>query len=312
MQPSTPPPSSSTALKRYGPIVAIVAVVAIIAVIVVTRSGDSSSTDAGGTTTTTSGSAAREGVLSFTQAKAEGKVDSIDWGDRCDTTLGKLKYPSYFAGDCYAPYSGDNGGATAPGVTGDSIKVVFYQAQESDPILNYITSAVKVDDTNAQTADTMQDWVKFYNHFYETYGRTVEMVPFTATGTSSDEVSARADAITIAEDIKPFAVWGGPILTPAFGDELAARQVLCISCGPGATYDYFDKASPYLWGLGILPEQAKTHVIEYISKKLKDGNAEFSGQDDFRTNSRDDFRAREFVGNAASRHQPQRRILLRD
>ena len=155
------------------------AVIAIIAVVVVARSGDDSKTDASGTTDTTSATATREGVLSFTQAKAEGKVDSIDWGDRCDTTLGKLKYPSFFAGDCYAPFTGDNGGATAPGVTGDSIKVVFYQAQESDPILNYITSAVHVDDTNAQTADTMQDWVKFYNHFYETYGRTVEMVPFT-------------------------------------------------------------------------------------------------------------------------------------
>ena len=286
MQPSTPPPSSSTALKRYGPIVAIVAVVAIIAVVVVARSGDSTKTDASGTTDTTSASATRDGVLSFTQAKAQGKVDSVNWGDRCDTTLGKLKYPSFFAGDCFAPYSGDNGGSTATGVTSDSIKVVFYQAQESDPILNYITSAVKVDDTNAQTAQTMKDWVEFYNHFYETYGRKVELVPFTATGTSSDEVTARADAITIAEDIKPFAVWGGPILTPAFGDELAARQVLCISCGPGATYDYFEKASPYLWGLGILPEQGKTHVVEYISKKLKDGNAEFAGEDDFKGEKR--------------------------
>ena len=131
--------------------------VAIVAVVVVTRPGSRSSTDAGGTTTTTSGSAAREGVLSFTQAKAEGKVDSIDWGDRCDTTTGKLKYPCYFAGDCYAPFSGDNGGATATGVTADTIKVVLYLAQENDPILNYITSAVHVDDTNAQTADTMQD-----------------------------------------------------------------------------------------------------------------------------------------------------------
>ena len=73
-------------------------------------------------------------------------------------------------------------------------------------------------------------------------------------------------------------MWGGPILTPAFGDELAARDVLCISCGPGTSYDYFDKSGrPYLWGLGILPEQGQTHVVEYISKKLKDGNAEHAG-----------------------------------
>src|SRR3954447_20568654 len=201
MQPTSTPPPRTSALRRYGPIVAIVAVIAIVAVVVVaTRSSDSSDSSSPGTTVPFDAG----GALSFTQAKAQGKEDTIDWGDRCDTSTGKLKYPSYFAGDCYAPFTGDNGGATATGVTDTSIKVVFYQAQETDPILNYITQAVKVDDTNAQTAQTMQDWVKFYNHFYETYGRTVEMVPFQATGTSSDEVSARADAITIAEDIKPF------------------------------------------------------------------------------------------------------------
>ena len=276
MQPTITPPSRSSALRRYGPVIAIVAVIAVIAVIVfATRSSDDKT--ASGGPATTAPTAVREGVLSFSQAKAEGKEGSIDWGDRCDTTTGKLRYPSFFAAECYAPFTGDNGGATATGVTASSIKVVYYQAQETDPILNYITQAVKVDDTNAQTAQTMQDWVTFYNHFYETYGRKVEMVPFTATGGAGDEVAARADANTIAQDIKPFAVWGGPILTPAFGDELAARGVLCISCGPGSSYDYFTKRAPYLWGLGILPEQGQTHVVEYLSKELNDGNAEHAG-----------------------------------
>jgi hypothetical protein len=244
-------------------------------VVIATRSSDDKTATSGSTTTTAGG--AREGVISWSQAEAAGTTDEVDWGDRCDTDLGKLKYPSFFAGECYAKFTGDNGGATATGVTGDSIKVVFYQAQESDPILNYITAAVKVDDTNDETNQTMQDWVEFYNHYYETYGRKVEMVPFTATGDAGDEVAARADANTIAQDIKPFAVWGGPILTPAFGDELAARGVLCISCGPATSYDYLTENAPYLWALGILPEQGQTHVVEYISKKLKDGNAEHAG-----------------------------------
>ena len=276
MQPSTPPTSSSSALRRYGPIIAIVAVVAIVAAVVITKRGNDD-TAAGPATTTTVAGSSRPGVTSWADAQAAGTTQSINWGERCDTTTGKLKYPSFFAGACYAPFTGDNGGATATGVTADSIKVVFYQAQESDPVLNYITAAVKVNDTNAQVADTMKDWMTFYNNYYETYGRKVELVPFTATGASTDEVAARADANTIAEDIKPFAVFGGPILTPAFGDELAARQVLCISCGPGASYDYFDKASPYLWGLGILPEQGQNHVVEYLSKSVKGRNAEHAG-----------------------------------
>ena len=275
MQPTTPPPARSSAARRYGPLIAIVVVVVVVAAVVVaTRSNDKSSTSAPPATTTP---ASREGVLSYPEAKAQGIENTIDWGDRCDTSIGKLKYPSFFAGDCYAPFKGDNGGATAPGVTGDTIKVVFYQAQPTDPVLNYITAAVKVDDTNDQTFQTIKNWIQFYETYYETYGRKVELVNFTATGTSTDEVTARADATTIAEDIKPFAVWGGPILTTAFEDELAARKVLCIDCGPATSYDQMIKNGPYLWSLGAIPEQIQVHVAEYIGKQLNNANAEHAG-----------------------------------
>ena len=50
--------------------------------------------------------AAPAGVLSFSQAKAEGKVGSINWGSRCNVPTGTLKYPSFFAAACYAPFTG--------------------------------------------------------------------------------------------------------------------------------------------------------------------------------------------------------------
>ena len=275
MQPSTPPPARSSAIRRFGPLIAIVVVVLIVAAVVVATRNNNDSNTATPTATTAPG--AQAGVVSFTQAKADGTENSINWGDRCDTSIGKLKYPSYFAGDCYAPFTGDNGGATAPGVTADTIKVVMYQAQPTDPVLNYITAAVKVDDTNDQTFETIKNWTKFYETYYEMYGRKIELVNFTATGTSTDEVTARTDATTIAEDIKPFAVWGGPILTTAFEDELAARKVLCIDCGPATSYDSQIKAGPYLWSLGAIAEQTQTHVAEYINKQLKDGNAVHAG-----------------------------------
>ena len=50
------------------------------------------------------------------------------------------------------------------------------------------------------------------------------------SGPPNDEVAARADAVGIAEEIGAFAVWGGPVLTDAFADELAARQIPCIGC----------------------------------------------------------------------------------
>ena len=72
---------------------------------------------------------------------------------------------------------GNNGGATTQGVTASTIKVVYYVPQATDPILNYIESAIKDTATNAQNIQTMQDWVTFYNHFFETYGRKVVARP---------------------------------------------------------------------------------------------------------------------------------------
>ncbi len=230
--------------------------------------------------------AAPAGVLSFSQAKAEGKVGSINWGSRCNVPTGTLKYPSFFAAACYAPFTGNNGGTTTQGVTASTIKVVYYVPQATDPILNYIESAIKDTATNAQNIQTMQDWVTFYNHFFETYGRKVVLVPFTATGVSDDPVSARADAVTIATNIKPFAVWGGPILTTSFADELAARHVLCIDCGDGTTNSYFQQRSPYVWSLGMLPQQSIVHVTEFLKKQVNGKDAAFAGESDFKKQKR--------------------------
>ena len=87
--------------------------------------------------------------------------------------------------------------------------------------------------------------------------------------------------MTIATDIKPFAVWGGPILTTSFADELAARHVLCIDCGDGDTNSYFQQRSPYVWSLGMLPQQSIVHVTEFLKKQVNGKDATFAGESDF-------------------------------
>ncbi|MGZ6993548.1 MAG: hypothetical protein ACXVKJ_20735, partial [Ilumatobacteraceae bacterium] len=159
-------PSSSTGagrsrqLRRWGPIAGVVVVAVVVVVVVATRgsnSGSSSSTTASPLTsaiaaTTSSPSSSSSSVaptgsttpgssaapvttaapkvtypLSFAQATTEGIAGSIDWGKRCDTSTGKLAVPDFFAQPCFAPFTGDNGGATAPGVTSDQITLVYYE-----------------------------------------------------------------------------------------------------------------------------------------------------------------------------------------
>jgi hypothetical protein len=307
MQPASTTGSTNrgSSLRRWGPIAGIGAVAAIgVGVFAATSGGDddalvsttadvtvtsvavdSTQPDANGEpSTTVEGNQAGQGgevtfPLSFSQATEQGLADSIDWGPRCDTTRGRLAVPDYFAPECMAPFSGDNGGATAPGVTGDDITVVYYEGQENDPVIQFVTSAVAVDDTNAQQFDTMRGIVDYYETYFELYGRRVNLITYEGTGGALDEVAARADATAIAEQFDPFIVFGGPALTSAFGDELAAREVMCIGCVPGQPASFYNERDPYVWALDGSQIQKQTHVVEFVEKQLVGKNAEFGGDD---------------------------------
>ena len=279
-------------LKRWGPIVGVLAVVAIGGGVLLATKDDDSKTVDGGTTTvaveetappdvttpptdtgaapdTTTGAPAEITFpLSYPQAVEQGIEGDVDWGARCDTERGRLAVPDYFAPECMAPFTGDNGGATSQGVTADEITLVNYVGQEGDPIIAYITDAIDNDDTTQDYFDTMKGLVDYYSAFYELYGRKINLVTFEGTGGATDEVAARADAATIAEQYSPFAVLGGPALTSAFGDELSARKVLCIGCVPGQPAEFYTERDPYIWGLDGSALQKQTHVLEFVQKQL--------------------------------------------
>ncbi|MGB8862186.1 MAG: hypothetical protein WCC60_23220, partial [Ilumatobacteraceae bacterium] len=234
-------------------------------------------TDNGATDTTEAAKGEVTYPMSYSQAVEAGVEGDIEWDDRCDTSTGRLAVPDYFAPECMAPFSGDNGGATSTGVTADEITIVNYIGQENDPIIAYITDAINNDDTNQQYADTMKGLVDYYSAYYELYGRKIKLVTFDGTGGATDEVAARADAATIAEQYAPFAVLGGPALTSAFADELSARKVMCIGCTPGQPPAFYTDRDPYVWGLDGSAIQKQTHVLEFIQKQLIGKNAEHGG-----------------------------------
>jgi hypothetical protein len=274
MQPTSTPPARAF-LRRYGPLIAILAALAIVAgVIVATRGGNHGN---GSAARAAAGGSPAAGALSWSQAKAEGKTKSIDWGSRCDTTTGTLKYPYYFAGQCYAPFKGSNRGATYQGVTAHSIKVVLYLSEPNDPVLGYIEGAIADTDTNQQTIETVDGYVKFLQTYYETYGRKIDLVPFVATGNATDEVAARADATTIAETIRPFAVLGGPILTAAFGQQITASKIFCVACMPSQPDSYYVQHSPYVIGLGMNADEGQIQLADYIGAQLGGRPAAFAG-----------------------------------
>ena len=201
------------ALRRWGPIAGIVAVIAIVVGVVVVAGGDDDDDgDVGGRvhrrhgwrtprrrrrrapgaaprrhrprptsgTDGTAGGTRRDPVPADVLPGREPRASrATSTGASAATPQrGRLAFPDYFAPECYAPFDGDNGGATSPGVTDDTIKLVWYLAPEQDPIINYITDAIAGDDTNDQRIETMENVVRFYHTYYELYGRRIELIPF--------------------------------------------------------------------------------------------------------------------------------------
>jgi hypothetical protein len=271
----------SSGLRRYLPVFAVVVVVALVALVLAVRGGSSDDEASLGTG---EGGGYRfqtqwgpeitlpAGVIPFSVARAEGL--EVDWPASCDTERGSAAVPSYFAPDCYAPFTGDNGGATAQGVTSDAIKVVLYEGPDNDAILSAIAGAV-TDDKPADVTATYKAFLPYFEQYYETYGRKVDLVVYKGKGNAIDEVAARAAATEIAEDIKPFAVWGGPAITTAFSDELASRGIL--NFGGSGTPEYFKEKDPYLFGIAMGAWQMRQLVAEYVGKRLAGEAATYAG-----------------------------------
>ena len=129
-------------------------------------------------------------------------------------------------------FSGDNGGATAKGVTKDKILVVrFLQPDRPGDLGHPRRRQARRRPRGRRSAPTTALFDATATHHYQTYGREVVLpgLPRPAADDSNDE-AMKADALKIANDIKPFAVIEGTrcVIPTVFAKELAARGVICI------------------------------------------------------------------------------------
>jgi len=170
-------------MKRYGPFIAIVVVIAVIVGVVLITSGgdDDKKADNGSNSTTDISTSGGPTVIS------DSNKDSIDWGPTCDTTTQKVKIPFTYAAPCVKPFTGDNGGATAQGVTADSIKVVVYVG---DPAKNPLQAAqvrgAGADTSPATAKETYQGYIDLFSKYYELYGRKIDVNFFDGSGGPMD------------------------------------------------------------------------------------------------------------------------------
>ncbi|MBK9178599.1 MAG: hypothetical protein IPM45_03305 [Acidimicrobiales bacterium] len=308
MRPATDRPASdaATQVRRWGPLVLILAALLAVAVLVVVddpeggAAGDARTVGSSAVGTEEDGDAAAGDAavgapepvgrmpVTYAEAVEAGTADELDWGDRCDPDTGRVALPTVYAVPCVPVFSGDNGGATHRGVTADTVRVVRYRATGSADLASLLTGAGLEDTPEAQLA-TLQGYARIYTSRSETYGRRLEIVEYAGTGAGDDEVAARADAVTIAEELQPFAVVGGPGLDRgAFAEELAARQILCVGCAGAAPDRLVQENAPYLWDAAPSADQFLQTLGAWLDQAGDDvaATAEFAGDPAVRASPR--------------------------
>jgi hypothetical protein len=183
---------------------------------------------------------------------------------------------SLYSPRCVPKFSGDNGGATSMGVEGNKIIMVRYRPQE-DPATRATLTAIGGADDPADVERAAAAFVRYYNLHYETYGREVQLITFDGTGESDSDEVARADAVTIATQIKPFVVVHlSSAAGKAFSGELAARGVVCV-CTTSNSREYYKETAPYVYSILPTLEEYYENIAEYWGKRLKGTPAKWAG-----------------------------------
>lgn len=179
---------------------------------------------------------------------------------------------SYSAPPCaeYAVGS-PNGGNTDKGVTGDKILVIRYRPPENAATQAALTGA-GASDSRENTEKQFQNFAKFFNQHYETYGREVIVKVFDGSGTTDE--SQRSDAIKIAENLGAFAVLNAGTVA---AEELARRGVICI-CTVSLSRAFYNALPPYIFSSLPTSETYSIHTAEYIGKRLAGDKANHAGQ----------------------------------
>ena len=254
-------------LNGYAPLVVLVAAILAMVVLVPSTVPDElAATDRGGPTEVGDGQPA------------------TGWGDTVTAcTDRELQLPDLgYSPPCFT-FSGDNGGATARGVTADSIKV-SYRVTSDDNLLVLLGTLgnVPLDETNEEMLHTAEALVEYFNAHFEFYGRKIELVGYEGRGqilpefTGAGQDGATNDSIKVANEIGAFADLTG--LTQPYADALARNNVVSIGA-PYMSREWFESHRPYAWS--TFPDCTSTGVAaaNYSNSRLFGRGAAFAEGD---------------------------------
>ena len=224
---------------------------------------------------------------SSSSAAGGGSLPGATTDPWCDQTTGRVKLPTLYAPPCVPPYDGNNGGATYPGVTANSITVAV-PLTNNQAQAQALAAAANDTDTQDQIKTTAQNFVNLFEHHIQTYGRSINLQYFTSTYNSNDPTAAQnseciADATTVAKQMHAFISWDQQAQecgTVAYQNTLAKDGVLCF-CTVTVPASYYLQWAPYVWGTG-LPDETQGYLMrsEVICDEIAPFPPQFAGEAD--------------------------------
>ena len=182
---------------------------------------------------------------------------------------------------CYA-FSGDNGGATSVGVTGDTIRVTVRQVEAGSATDIFVGLAGQsIQDSSESVGATLDALAEYFSGHFQLYGRRLEIELFRGQGNGLIELlgggkeAASADAVQAAEEFKPFADISGNTLP--YADGLAQHHVVNVGA-PYPSRAWYQARRPYSWSLfpdGTNVVEASTSAI--VGRYPPGSSAEHAG-----------------------------------
>ena len=236
---------------------------------------DPSTAGGGGTTGGTAGGGDTSGG-----AAGPSGGGSVTFGSGPDCRSdGRQKGVTLYMPPCAQWAGGDNGGATAKGVTGDKIVVVRWIGQ-IDPATRAILQGAQLSDEPGKVTQIMDTLRRYSNQHYQTYGREVVFVDYAASGPSENEEAMKRDAINIAAK-NPFAVIEGDpaaAMPVVLFRDLAQRNILCM-CSTSMSEELYTELPPMLWSSLPSNNLYAKQTAEYIAKRLAGKPARYAGDE---------------------------------
>jgi hypothetical protein len=189
---------------------------------------------------------------------------------------------SNYAPPCEPAWHGNNGGATAPGVTATTINVSFRAA--STAILNtlYLIIPKNVIGTSNEAIQTMQALFNTFNKRFELYGRHVVLEPYVGKGnfitedTGGGATQAEADAVNVADSLHAFADISLVGSSDPYTEDLEANHVVAFQLYVH-TQQYYQQNSPWLYSPGPNCNKSADSIAALFGRQLKGVGAQFAG-----------------------------------